>query len=69
MRRTLAFLALVALALPASAAKQTYSYEDYFEHHEGTKTCLDCHGADGRIDWTGLGYDADPLAAALTPSH
>jgi hypothetical protein len=31
--------------------------------------CLDCHGPDGRLDWTGLGYEADPLAAALVSSH
>jgi hypothetical protein len=31
--------------------------------------CLDCHGPDGRLDWTGLGYQADPMAAALSPSH
>jgi hypothetical protein len=31
--------------------------------------CLDCHGPDGRLDWAGLGYEADPLAAVLTPSH
>jgi len=31
--------------------------------------CLDCHGPDGRLDWVGLGYETDPLAAALTPSH
>ncbi len=31
--------------------------------------CLDCHGDDGRLDWAGLGYEADPLAAALAPSH
>jgi len=31
--------------------------------------CLDCHGPDGRLDWAGLGYEADPLAAALSPSH
>lgn len=31
--------------------------------------CLDCHGPDGRLDWTGLGYEADPLAAVLSPSH
>jgi len=31
--------------------------------------CLDCHGSDGRLDWVGLGYDADPLAEWFTPSH
>jgi len=31
--------------------------------------CLDCHGPDGRLDWAGLGYEADPLASVLVPSH
>jgi hypothetical protein len=31
--------------------------------------CLDCHGPDGRLDWTGLGFEADPMAAVLSPSH
>ena len=31
--------------------------------------CLDCHGPDGRLDWAGLGYEGDPLAAVLSPSH
>jgi len=31
--------------------------------------CLDCHGDGGRLDWAGLGYEADPLAGALAPSH
>ena len=31
--------------------------------------CLDCHGPDTRLDWSGLGYSIDPLAAILQPSH
>ncbi|MCK5376383.1 MAG: cytochrome C, partial [Acidobacteria bacterium] len=31
--------------------------------------CLDCHGPDGRLDWAGLGYEADPLAEWFTASH
>jgi len=27
--------------------------------------CLDCHGPDGRLDWSTLGYDGDPLAEVL----
>ena len=36
---------------------------------ENALRCLDCHGSDGRLDWAGLGYEADPLAAVLSPSH
>jgi hypothetical protein len=31
--------------------------------------CLDCHGSEGRLDWAALGYEIDPLAAVLSPSH
>ena len=31
--------------------------------------CLDCHGPDTRLDWTGLGYDTDPLAEIFKASH
>ena len=41
------FLSLVlvaALAGSAPAARQHYSHQDdYFEHYEGTRTCLECH--------------------------
>ncbi|HPF71367.1 MAG TPA: hypothetical protein PLQ13_11900, partial [Candidatus Krumholzibacteria bacterium] len=38
-------LVIVALAAgPGLAAKETYSHQDgYFEHYEGTQTCLQCH--------------------------
>jgi hypothetical protein len=39
------------------------------EPAETALRCLDCHGADSRLDWAGLGYEEDPLAAALAPSH
>ena len=31
--------------------------------------CLDCHGPDTRLDWQGLGYEADPIAAIFKSSH
>ncbi len=38
-------LVLISLAAdPVSAAKRTYSHQEYFEHYEGTATCLACHG-------------------------
>jgi len=40
------FITAVALAaaVPASAqAEAQYKHKDYFEHYEGTKTCLQCH--------------------------
>ena len=42
IRRTITMLSLLALiAMPAIAAD--YSHQEYFEHYEGTKTCLACH--------------------------
>lgn len=43
---TTVVLVLVAINLaagPVSAAKRTYSHQEYFEHYEGTATCLECH--------------------------
>ncbi len=35
---------VTALAGDSSAARRTYSHQDdYFEHYEGTSTCLECH--------------------------
>lgn len=42
---TTILVALVALTLavaPAAAGK-AYSHQEYFEHYEGTATCLECH--------------------------
>ncbi len=39
-------VALVAISLaagPASAAKRFYPHQEYFDHYEGTATCLECH--------------------------
>ncbi len=41
-RLTVLAAALVLVASPA-AAKKTYSHQKYFEHYEGTRTCLKCH--------------------------
>jgi hypothetical protein len=42
-RRIISMVSLLVLAaLPATAGK-TYSHQEYFEHYEGTSTCLTCH--------------------------
>ena len=42
IRRTITLISLFALvAMPAFAAD--YSHQKYFEHYEGTATCLECH--------------------------
>jgi hypothetical protein len=41
-RRTITLIAAFALvALPGIAAD--YAHQKYFEHYEGTQTCLNCH--------------------------
>jgi len=43
---TTLLVALVAICLaadPASAAKRFYPHQEYFDHYEGTATCLECH--------------------------
>ena len=42
IRRTITLMTLLGLAaMPAVAAD--YSHQEYFEHYEGTQTCLTCH--------------------------
>ena len=42
IRRSITLMSLLALvAMPALAAD--YSHKEYFEHYEGTTTCLGCH--------------------------
>ncbi len=44
MRRSIpVLLVLAGFALPAAAAGTPSSHAEYFEHYEGTKTCLACH--------------------------
>lgn len=33
---------------------------------EKSLTCNDCHGENGRMDWSALGYDADPITTGDT---
>ena len=44
--RRLAFCSLLlalAAATAAAAAGKEYTHQKYFDHYEGTKTCLQCH--------------------------
>ncbi|RLB62332.1 MAG: hypothetical protein DRH08_12640, partial [Deltaproteobacteria bacterium] len=36
-------LAVASLTSGAMAGRQTYEHQEYFEHYEGTATCLECH--------------------------
>ena len=39
----LLILTMASLASGAMAGRQTYAHQEYFEHYEGTATCLACH--------------------------
>ncbi|MBC8424802.1 hypothetical protein H8E07_11825 [bacterium] len=44
MFRTIAVLVILAVAGPAWAGDEPdYAHQEYFEHYEGTATCLECH--------------------------
>ena len=46
MRNKVAFSVLLLgllLGLTAAQEEKKYSHADYFEHYQGTKTCLECH--------------------------
>ena len=45
MRTTIILMAiLVAAAGPGGAGERPqYAHQEYFEHYEGTQTCLECH--------------------------
>jgi hypothetical protein len=43
VRTLLLLLLLSTLALATDQASPEYKHKDYFEHYEGTKTCLQCH--------------------------
>ena len=47
MKRTTALLLLLVVAVawpgPTSAKRKFYPHQEYFDHYEGTETCLFCH--------------------------
>ena len=42
-KMALLVLAVASLTSGAMAGRQTYEHQEYFEHYEGTATCLECH--------------------------
>jgi len=48
LKKILLAAAVLALAASPAAAKKTYSHQKYFEHYEGTRTCLKCHKKQAR---------------------
>ncbi len=42
-RRTWTLIVLLACVVSPASAATKYSHQEYYEHYEGTKTCLQCH--------------------------
>ncbi len=61
-------LVVMACALPASA-KKTYSHQKYFEHYEGTATCLKCHKKQAREVFHSQHYQWKAAAPNVVDSH
>jgi hypothetical protein len=43
IQRAVSTLTLLAVVALPAAAGTTYSHQEYFEHYDGTQTCLECH--------------------------
>ena len=67
-RFVLAVGTLALLAMPAAAAK-TYSHSKYFEHYEGTKTCLKCHMKEAKEFFHSQHYQWEGAAPQIVNSH
>lgn len=59
---------ILASAMPA-AARKTYSHQKYFEHYEGTKTCLKCHKKQAREAFHSQHYQWKAPAPNVVDSH
>ena len=46
MKRIPFLLVLLVFTALLPAGTQSYSHQEYFEHYEGTQTCLECHRAE-----------------------
>jgi len=67
-RIALAACALALVAAPASARK-TYSHQKYFEHYEGTKTCLKCHKKQAQSFFHSQHYQWEGTAPQIVNAH
>jgi hypothetical protein len=65
------FVGLVVLlsSQPSLATKKEYSHQKYFEHYEGTKTCLKCHQDEANAFFTSQHYQWRGDTPDLLNSH
>ena len=57
MRTAVALLLVLAAAGPSGAGERpSYSHQEYFEHYEGTSTCLECHEDEAQAFFHSIHY-------------
>ena len=56
------------LAILLAGEKKPYSHADYYEHYEGTKTCLSCHESDAESFFHSQHYQWQGEAPAIVNS-
>ncbi|MEW6338678.1 MAG: hypothetical protein AB1625_14940 [Acidobacteriota bacterium] len=56
---------ILAVALAAPAGAKEYSHQQYFEHYEGTRTCLSCHEKEATTFFHSQHYQWKAPAAKL----
>ncbi len=70
MKRFVALaIGMVALAAMPAFAHKTYSHQKYFQHYEGTKTCLQCHKMQAETFFHSLHYQWEGPAPKIINSH
>ncbi len=67
MRRMLLPVMVLALAATTAPAKE-YAHQKYFEHYEGTKTCLKCHTKQAKSFFHSQHYQWEGSAPAIVNS-
>lgn len=59
---------IFALAAMPASARKTYSHQKYFEHYEGTKTCLKCHKMEAKNFFHSQHYQWEGAAPQIVNS-
>jgi len=68
-RRSSLLLVVLLLAAAVSWAGKEYSHQKYFEHYQGTKTCLKCHMKDARAFFRSQHYQWQGEAPQVIDSN
>ncbi len=68
-RYLLLVIGVLALAAMPASARKTYSHQKYFEHYEGTKTCLKCHRMEAENFFHSQHYQWEGPAPQIVNAH